>query len=216
LQTRAQAKLPGIIVIHSNRGLNDHFQDVSRRFAKLGYVAIAPDLASRAGGTEFITKTGTPSRAGPVPDALGKLGDGAFAEDMLTTLQYLKSLPYIQTERVGCVGFCFGGTVLYKFLTLTKDIKAAVPYYGSAPPLEDVGKITASTYAMYGELDERINVGIPALESAMKNSGKDFKYKIFPGAKHAFFANNNDNYHEEAAEESWKIVIQFFERQLKT
>ena len=205
----SQGRFPAILVVHENRGLNDHIRDVARRVAKHGYVAVAPDLLSRLGGTDKA------SQSGEIPEVIRTIPRQNFMEDMLSTLEFARSLSYVNAERIGCTGFCFGGGITWQFATLTRDLHAAVPYYGSNPPLEDVHKITAPIHAMYGGTDERINAGIPAIEKAMSENRKDFAYKVFPGAAHAFNNDKGANYHAGAAEEAWQLALQFFDKHLK-
>lgn len=200
---------PAIIVIHENRGLNDHIRDVARRVAKAGYVAIAPDLMSPMGGTAKA------SQAGEIPEQIRTIPPETHMENMLATLEFLKRIPTVRTDRIGCTGFCFGGGITFRFLTATKDIKAAVPYYGIAPPLEDVHKVNATIHAMYAENDARINASLPPLEQAMKEHHKQFTYQTFAGAGHAFNNDGGANYNAVAAEEAWKAALKFFDQHLK-
>ncbi len=201
---------PAIIVVHENRGLNDHIRDVARRVAKAGYVAIAPDLMSPMGGTAAAMQKGE------IPEQIRTITPETHMENMLATLEYVKSLPTVRTDRIGCTGFCFGGGITFRFATVAgKELTAAVPYYGIAPPLEDVHKINAHVHAMYAENDARINASLPPLEQAMKEHHKSFEYQTFAGAGHAFNNDGGANYNAEAAEEAWKAAIKFFDRHLK-
>jgi carboxymethylenebutenolidase len=152
---------PVILVCHENRGLTEHIQDVTRRLAKAGYTALAVDLLSRQGGSAGLSSS-------EVPGILGQTAPDQFVQDFLSGWQFLQGQPYAQTERVGMTGFCFGGGVTWRVAVQMPELKAAVPYYGPHPAVEDVPKINAAVLAIYGELDQRINQGIPAIEAAMQ------------------------------------------------
>ncbi|MSQ32069.1 MAG: hypothetical protein EXR59_02375 [Dehalococcoidia bacterium] len=184
-------------------------RDQRRRVAKAGYVATAPDLMSPIGGTAAAMQKGE------TPEQIRTILPETHMKNMLATLEFLKSLPSVRTDRIGCTGFCFGGGITFRFLTATKDVKAAVPYYGIAPPLEDVHKINASVHAMYAENSARINASLPPLEQAMKEHHKSFMYQTLAGAGHAFNNDGDPNYNAEAAEEAWKATIKFFDHHLK-
>ncbi len=208
---KGQEKHPGVVVIHEWRGQNDHTRDVCRRLAKAGYVALAPDLLSRSGGTESFS---TPEAA---TQGLFKLGDDIFTKDLSGAVNYLKAQNYVRANRIGVIGFCWGGARALLFATRTKDLAASVIYYGANPRnLEEVKNITAPVLGHYGEADERITSAVPKLEEAMKKYGKSFEYKIYPGAPHGF---NNDtsqqNYREEAAKEAWAKTLEFFKKHLQ-
>ncbi len=207
--TSAERK-PAIIVVHENRGLNDHIRDVARRVAKAGYVAIAPDLMSPVGGTAAAMQKGE------IPEQIRAITPETHMENMQATLEYVKSLPTVRPDRIGCTGFCFGGGITFRFATVAgKDLTAAVPYYGIAPPIEDVYKVSATVHAMYAEKDDRINASLPPLEQAMKQHGKKFTYQTLAGAGHAFNNDGGANYNAVAAEEAWKAAIKFFDQHLK-
>lgn len=205
----SQERRPAIIVVHENRGLTDHIRDVARRAAKAGYVAIAPDLMSPMGGTAAAMQKGE------IPEQIRTITPETHMENMLATLEYVKSMPTVRPDRIGCTGFCFGGGITFRFATVARDLKAVVPYYGIAPPLEDVNKINAPIHAMYAEKDDRINASLPPLEQAMKEHGKKFEYQTFAGAGHAFNNDSGANYNAAAAEEAWKSALKFFDQHLK-
>ncbi|HET8564813.1 MAG TPA: dienelactone hydrolase family protein [Candidatus Binatia bacterium] len=205
-------KYPGIIVIHENRGLEDHIRDVARRFAKQGYVALAPDYLSRQGGT---------MKANPKGAGLGNIRELApwqnVAEDTDAGFAYLKVLPDVRGDRLGLVGFCWGGEMTFATATQLRGLDAVVVYYGRSPnPLDLVKNIRAPILAHYGEKDAGVTKGIPETEAAMKKYNKAYTYKIYPGAHHAF--NNDttaDRYHPEAAKEAWDRTLEFFNKNLK-
>ena len=201
-------KLPGVIVIHENRGLQPHIEDVARRVALKGFLTIAPDALSPLGGT--------PKDENEARSKIGKLDREATVKNLVAAVKYLKTHPR-STGKVGCMGFCWGGGMTNQVAVNSPDLKAAVPFYGSQPAPEDVPKIKASVLAHYGGLDKRINAGIEAFESALKKASIDYKIYIYEGAGHAFFNDTNESrYHKEAAELAWKRTIEFFNEKLRT
>ncbi|MBI2358680.1 MAG: dienelactone hydrolase family protein [Deltaproteobacteria bacterium] len=207
---KASGKHPAIIVVHAWTGIDDHIRDVARRFAKEGYVALAPDYLSRHGGTPVAN----PKRAG-VGDQLAPAE--AVAEDSEAGFSYLKRLPEVRGDRLGVTGFCWGGSRAFFVATQVRGLRAAVIYYGTSPsPLSLVKNIEAPVMAHYGGEDPRVNAGIPATEEAMKKLGKSFTYKIYPGAQHAFNEDTRpERYHPEAAKEAWGRTLEFFKTHLK-
>lgn len=205
---KAEEKLPGVIVIHENKGLQPHIQDVTRRMALEGFLAIAPDALSPLGGT--------PDEVDKARSLMRELDGQATMKNFVAAVQYLKTHP-LSTGKVGCTGFCWGGGMTNKVAVNSPDLSAAVPYYGRQPAAEDVPKIKASVLAHYAGVDERINNGIPAFEEALKKASIDYKIYIYEGAAHAFNNDSNpDRYHKEAAELAWKRTIAFFKEKLKT
>ena len=200
---------PAILVAHENRGLTDHIKDVTRRLAKAGYVALAVDLLSGQGGTEAVTD---PAQ---IPAALSGTSPDQLAGYYLSGIEYLRGLPYVQPDRLGMVGFCFGGGMTWLVATKAPELKAAVPYYGPNPPLEGVPSIQAAVLAIYGGEDQRINAGIPAIEEAMKETNKRFEKVIYPGAAHAFHNDTGRNYDPVAAEDAWKRTLDWFAKYVK-
>lgn len=200
---------PAIIVAHENRGLTDYIQDVARRLAKAGYVALAVDLLSKQGGTAQV------SDPAQIPAALSAASPDELAGHYLAGIKYLQGLAFVQKERLGMVGFCFGGGMTWLTATKSADLKAAVPFYGPNPPLEGVPNIKAAVLAIYGENDARINAGIPAIEEAMQKNAKTFEKIIYPGAGHAFHNDTGRNYKPDAAEDAWKRTLEWFARYVK-
>jgi carboxymethylenebutenolidase len=196
---------PVILVCHENRGLTDHIRDVTRRLAKAGYTALAVDLLSRQGGSDGLN-------ASDVPGLLGNMPADQFVQDFISGRQYLEELPYALTERTGMLGFCFGGGVTWQVAAHMPALKAAAPFYGPHPLLEDVPGIHAAILAVYGEQDQRINQGIPAIEAAMAENGKIYQKIIYPNAGHAFFNDTGSRYNAEAAQDAWNRVIAWFEQ----
>ena len=201
--------LGAVIVIHENRGLVDHIKDVARRFAKDGFVALAPDLLSRSGETDHF-KTGEEAIA-----AIGKLTKGGVEEDLLSAVAYLKTLKYIK-GRIGVVGYCWGGGQSLNFATKCKDLSAAVVYYGRNPdPLDSVQSIPCPLLGNYGGDDPNIIPGVEPLKAALTKYKKNFDIKVYPGAKHAFNNNtNHERYHPDAAKDAWARTVNFFKKDL--
>jgi len=204
---KGDEKLPGVIVIHENRGLNPHTEDVARRVALEGFLAVAPDALSPLGGT--------PADVNEARLLMRKLDSQATLKNYLAAVKYLKTHPQ-STGKVGCTGFCWGGGVTNQVAVNSPDLKAAVPFYGRQPASEDVPKIKASLLLHYAGLDERINKGIPEFEAALKEASVDYKIFMYEGAGHAFFNDTGSRYHEEAAKLAWERTIAFFKQKLKT
>ncbi len=200
-------KFPGVIVIHENRGLNPHTEDVARRVALEGFLAVAPDALSPLGGTlEDVNEARSLMR---------ELDGPSTIKNFTAAVQYLKTHPQ-STGKVGCMGFCWGGGMTNKVAVNAPDLTAAVPFYGSQPAAEDVPKIKASLLCHYAGLDTRINSGIEAFEAALKEAAIEYKMFVYEGAGHAFFNDTGSRYHKEAAALAWKRTIEFFNVKLKT
>jgi carboxymethylenebutenolidase len=210
-EPKSGGKHPAIIVIHENRGINDHIRDVARRLAKEGFVALAPDFLSHKGGTEKVN---------PKDEGLSNIGElappKAVADDVGAAVTYLKSLP--EVGNIGLTGFCWGGQQAFNSATQVKGLKAVVVYYGRTPnPPELLEKIEAPLMAHYGGEDKPISDNAPATAEAMKKYNKPFTYKVYPGAKHAFNNDTNaDRYNPEAAKEAWAKTVDFFKTNLKS
>jgi carboxymethylenebutenolidase len=205
---KGDKKLPAVIVIHENRGLNPHTEDVARRAALEGFFAIAPDALSPLGGT--------PDDSNEARSQMRKLDREATVKNFVAAVKYLKTHPQT-TGKVGCTGFCWGGGMTNQIAVLCPDLLAAVPFYGRQPKAEDVPKIKAALLCHYGGTDKRINAGIEAFEAALKAASIEYKIYIYEGAGHAFFNDTrSERYHKEAAELAWKRTIAFFKEKLKT
>jgi carboxymethylenebutenolidase len=205
---KGDAKLPGVVVIHENRGLNAHIEDVTRRIALEGFLALAPDALSPLGGT--------PEDSEKAPAMLGQLDKDKTTKDFVAAVKYLKTRP-LSNGKVGVVGFCWGGALANQVAVHSPDVIAVVPYYGAQPAPEDVPKIKASLLLHYAGLDGRINSGIPAFEAALKAASVDYKIYMYDGAQHAF---NNDTtparYDKSAALLAWQRTIAFLKEKLKS
>jgi carboxymethylenebutenolidase len=198
-------KLPGIIVIHENRGLDPHHKEVARRVALEGFLAVAPNALSPLGGT--------PDNVDEARSLMRKLDSEETTKNFVAAVNYLKTHPQ-STGKVGVMGFCWGGGMSNQVAVNSPDLKAAVPFYGRQPAVEDVPKIKASLLLHYAGLDERINAGIPAFEAALKEANVDFKIFMYEGAGHAFFNNTSSRYHEDSAKLAWERTIAFFKQKL--
>ena len=207
---KGNGPFPAVLVCHENRGLLEHIKDVTRRLAKASYVGLAVDLLSRQGG---IDKISDPAQ---VPGLLANSPQQQLVQDFKDGLTYLQGQPFVSKDHIGMVGFCFGGGVTWRCATQIPELKAAVPFYGPNPPLEDVPKIKAAVLAMYGELDTRITSGAAAIEDAMKQSNKTFDKIIYPKANHAFHNDTGQNYNAEAAKDAWAKTLAWFDKYLRS
>ena len=199
-------KLASVIVIHENRGLNPHTEDIARRVALEGFLAIAPDALSPLGGTPE-----NPDEARPL---FQKLDREANVKNFVAAVAYLKTQPQA-TGKVGCMGFCWGGGTTNQVAVNAPDLTAAIPFYGAQPAIEDVPKIKAAMLIHYAGDDERINAGIPGFEEALKKAGVEYKIYTYEGAGHAFMNDTGTRYHKEAAELAWGRTVAFLKEKLK-
>jgi carboxymethylenebutenolidase len=205
-------KFPAIIIIHANQGPNDYTRDVARRFAKQGYVSLAVDFLSRHGGTKKVNPKG---------EGLSNIRDLApwygVAEDTDSGFAFLRTLPDVRGDRLGLIGFCWGGEMTFSSATQVRGLRAVVVFYGRSPkPLDLVKDIQAPVLAHYGEKDPTVNPDIPSTEEAMKKYNKSYTYKIYPGAQHGFHADTNpERYHPDAAREAWTTTLAFFKKHLQ-
>jgi carboxymethylenebutenolidase len=196
---------PVILVCHENRGLTPHIEDVTRRLAMAGYVGLAVDLLTRQGGSAKLGES-------KVPGALGVIDPAQFVSDFKSGWAYLQEQPFAESERVGMVGFCFGGGVTWLMAVEMPELKAAVPFYGPPPPEEDLPRIQAAVLAIYGELDGRITGTAERIEAAMVANGKVFEKEIYPNADHAFHNDTGSRYNPEAAMAAWARTLDWFGR----
>ena len=200
------AKLPAVIVIHENRGLNNHIRDVTRRMALEGFLAMAPDMLSPSGGT--------PQDEDKARDMIGQITPDIYGTNLVAAVEFLKTHPN-STGNIGAVGFCWGGGQVNRLAALSPDLEAGVAYYGAQPPAEDVPKIHAALMLHYAGLDDRINKGIDAYRKALEANGKDFQIFVYDGVNHAF---NNDTsaarYDKAAADLAWSRTVGFLKEKL--
>ena len=209
---KGDGKFPAVVVIHENRGLNDHIRDVARRLAKAGYVAIAPDLLSRQGGTASFPSSDA-ATAG-----IRNLDEETSTMDLTGAVNYLKGQAFVRANKIGVTGFCWGGGNVLLFVTRNKDIAASVVFYGRNPKnIDDIQNIVGPVMGLYGGEDKGITGAVPNLEATMKKYGKSFEYKIYPGAPHAFHNETNpERYRADAAQDAWSKTLEFLKKQLQS
>jgi carboxymethylenebutenolidase len=201
-------KFPAVIVIHENRGLQPHIQDVTRRMAKEGFLALAPDALSPLGGTP----DNDPDKAATM---IRELDSDKTTKNFVAAVKYLKTNP-LSTGKVGCTGFCWGGGMTNQVAVFSPDLDAAVPYYGMQPKTDQVAMIKAPIMAHYAGDDARINAGIPAFEEALKKEKKEYQIFMYDGAQHGFNNDSNtERYNEKAAKLAWGRTVGFFKEKLK-
>jgi len=205
---KKSGKFPAVVVIHENRGLQPHIQDVAKRFAKEGFLALAPDALTPVGGTPEDDQTLAAER-------IRNLNNDDTVDNLVAAVKYLKTHP-LSTGKVGCTGFSWGGAMTGQVAVHSPDLDAAVPYYGRQPATEDVAKINAPIMAHYAGNDPGINAGIDAFEGELKKQKKDYQIFIYEGASHAFNNDSNpERYHAEAAKLAWSRTVSFFKEKLK-
>lgn len=202
----ATGAVPAVVVVHENRGLNPYIEDVARRVAKAGFIALAPDGLTSVGGY-------------PGNDAEGRelqrtVDRAKLMNDFFAAYEFLAGHSDT-TGKVGCVGFCYGGGVCNAMAVAYPELGASVPFYGRQASAEDVPKIEAPLLLQYAELDQRINEGWPAYEEALKANGKTYTAHIYPGVNHGFHNDSTPRYDEAAAKLAWSRTIDFFNTHLK-
>ena len=203
-----ERKYPAVIVIHENRGLQPHIQDVTRRMAKEGFLSIAPDALSPLGGTP----ENDPDKARTM---IGELDNEKTIKNFVAAVKYLETHP-LSKGKVGCTGFCWGGGMTNQVAVNAPSLAAAVPYYGRQPSPEQVPSIKAPVIAHYAENDSFINPGIPAFEEALKKAGIEYTIYTYPGTSHGFNNDTNpERYNAEAAKLAWDRTVEFFKSKLK-
>ena len=201
------AKLPAVLVIHENRGLNPYVEDVARRFAVANYIAFAPDGLTSVGGYPGDDEKGLA--------LFGKLDRGTMTEDFLAAATWLKAHPD-GSGRVGAVGFCFGGGVANQLaVRMGSDLAAAVPFYGAQPTAADAARIKAPISAHYAELDPRITDGWPAFDAALARAEVAHEGFVYKAANHGFFNDTTPRYDEAASKLAWGRTLAWFERYLR-
>ena len=202
----ASGKLPGVYVIHENRGLNPYIEDVTRRLAVLNFVAFAPDALTPLGGY--------PGDEEKAVKAFATLDAAKRTEDLATGAAVLKARPEC-TGKLGAVGFCFGGGIANMLATRLPDLGGAVPFYGAQPAAADVAKIKAPLLIHYAGLDERINAGWPAYEAALKANNIKYEAFIYPNVNHGFHNDTTPRYDDAAAKLAWQRTVDFFNKNLR-
>jgi carboxymethylenebutenolidase len=202
----ASSKLPGMVVIHENRGLNPYIEDVARRLAVENFVAFAPDALSPLGGF--------PGDEEKAAQLFSQLDPAKRTEDLCAAVPFLKTRPEC-SGMVGAVGFCFGGTMVNIMAVRFPDLAAAVPFYGGQPGAADVAKIKAPLLIHYAALDERLDAGWPAFEQALKANGVKYQMYMYPGTNHGFHNDTTPRYDEAAAKLAWSRTVAFLKENLK-
>ena len=202
----SSGNLPGVVVIHENRGLNPHIKDVARRTGLAGFLALAPDALTPLGGYPGNDDEGRTLQR--------QLDRGKMTEDFVAAALHLKSHPEC-SGRIGVVGFCFGGGMANTLAVRLPDLAAAVPFYGGQPATEDVPKIKAPLLLHYAGLDARVNKGWPDYEAALKANGVTYTAHIYGGANHGFHNDTTPRYDQAAATLAWQRTIDFFNQRLR-
>jgi len=202
---KASGKLPGVLVVHENRGLNPHIEDIARRIALDGFMAFAPDALAPLGGY--------PGDEDKARELFGKLDLEKVREDFVAAAEWLKSRPDC-TGKIGVVGFCVGGGIANMLATRLPDLSAAVPFYGAQPKAEEVAKIKAPLLIHYAEHDDRIDAGIPAFEAALKANHVRYQLFTYPGTQHGFNNDTTPRYDKAAAQLAWQRTIDFLKKNL--
>lgn len=206
MPAKHDGKLPGIVVVHENRGLNPYIEDTARRAALEGFIVLAPDALTPLGGYPGNDDEGrTMQRERDREEML---------QDFIAAFDSLKNNKQC-SGKIGVVGFCFGGWISNMMAVRIPELKAAVPFYGSQPSAEEVPDIQAELLLNFGELDKRVNAGWPAYEAALKENNKAYTAYIYPGVNHGFHNNTTPRYDEPAASLAWQRTIDFFKEKLK-
>ncbi|MET0357810.1 MAG: YghX family hydrolase [Pararhizobium sp.] len=198
---KSQGKVPAVVVVHENRGLNPYIEDVARRVAKAGFIALAPDGLSSVGGYPGNDEKGRELQKSVDPTKL--------MNDFFAAVEFMMAHD-AATGKVGMTGFCYGGGVSNATAVAYPELAAAVPFYGRQPKAEDVPRIKAPLLLHYGELDKGVNEGWPAYEAALKAAGKTYEAYIYPGANHGFHNDSTPRYDEAAAKLAWDRTIAWF------
>ncbi|MDD2724373.1 MAG: dienelactone hydrolase family protein [Methylovulum sp.] len=204
---KSTGKLPTVLVIHENRGLNPHIEDITRRLALDNFIAFAPDGLASLGGY--------PGDEDKARELFQKLDKTKLQADFIKAAEVLKQLPD-GNGKVGAVGFCYGGGIVNFLATRIPDLAAAVPFYGSQPTAEETAKIKAPLLIHYAGVDDRINAGWPAYETALKVAGVKYEAFIYPGVQHGFNNDTTPRFDEAAAKLAWERTIQFFNGHLRS
>ena len=203
---KAEGKLPAVLVIHENRGLNPYVEDVVRRLAKAGYIALGPDGLSSVGGYPGNDETGR--------DLQAKLDPRKLLEDFFASFEYLRDHPE-STGKVGAVGFCYGGGVCNALAVAYPEMAASVPYYGRQPRAEEVPAIKAPLLVQYAEVDERINMGWLPYQAALIANQKRFSVHFYAGTQHGFHNDSTPRFDKAAADLSWARTLAFLGENLR-
>ncbi|MBC3916986.1 dienelactone hydrolase family protein [Undibacterium sp. CY18W] len=201
-----KGKLPAVLVVHENRGLNPHIEDIARRLALDGFIAFAPDALASLGGY--------PGDEEKARELFPKLDQNKIRADFIEAAAILKKLPEAN-GKVGVVGFCYGGGIANFLATRIPDLAAAVPYYGGQPGEEDAAKIKAPLLIHYAGTDERVNAGWPKYEAALTRAGVKYQAYVYAGTQHGFNNDTTPRYDQAAATLSWQRTVEFFKANLR-
>jgi carboxymethylenebutenolidase len=205
---KAGGSHPAIIIIHENRGLTEFVLEIAKRWAAEGFIGLAPDFLSRRGGTANFASM---AAAG---EGIGTLKKEEVVSDLHATVTYLKTRKEVKGGRLVVSGFCWGGGHSFNFATESKELKAALVFYGIQPnPIDKIANLGCPVLGIYGELDTRIDAGIPDVEAAAAKYGKKYEKKIYTGANHAFMNFTGPRYDEAAAKDAWATVVAFVKKQ---
>lgn len=202
----AAAALPVVLVIHENRGLNPHIEDIARRLAVDNFIAVAPDL--------LTTQGGYPGDEDKARDAFAKIDQAKAREDFIAAANYSRTIAG-GNGKLGATGFCYGGGIVNFLATRVPELAAGAPFYGAAAPTADVPKIKAEMFIVYAENDERINAMWPGYEAALKAAGTKYGAQVFAGTQHGFNNDTTPRYDEKAAREAWSRTLALFNRTLR-
>lgn len=204
-----QDALPGILVVHENRGLVDHIKDVTRRAARAGYVALSVDLLSRQGGIQNFPEPTQQNQAYNRTTVFER------RSDFISGLAYIKALPQVRHDRIGITGFCAGGAIVWDFAVYVPELRAAVPFYGTPPTAEEIARIEAPVLALYAERDRALTQRLLTAANEMITRQKRFGMVVYEGAGHAFHNDTSPNYNAAAACDAWARTIAWFDKFLK-
>ena len=203
---QASGPLPVVLVIHENRGLNPHIEDIARRLAVDNFIAVAPDLLTSSGGY--------PGDEDKARDAFAKIDQAKAREDFVAAANHARNIAG-SNGKLGATGFCWGGGIVNLIATRVPELAAGAPFYGGAPPLDQVGKIKAELFIVYADIDERVNAMWPPFEAALKSSGVKFEAHKYPGTQHGFNNDTTPRFDEAAAKLAWGRTLALFNRTLR-
>lgn len=204
----SEGRFPGVAICHENAGTAEHFRDVARRFAKVGYVAIHLDLLSREGGTEAVPAN---ERAGALT-APGK--SDLFVQDFRAAIAFLRAHENVKPDAIAMTGYCFGGSVSWNVACREPALTAVAPFYGPPAFPDELVNVHAAALGVYGENDARVNASIPTVEAGLSKAGVAHRLVTYPGAMHAFFNDTRPNYHAEASTQAWHDTLEWFSTHL--
>jgi carboxymethylenebutenolidase len=203
---KATGKLPAILVVHENRGLNPHIEDIARRIALDNYMAFAPDALFPVGGY--------PGEEDKARTLFQTLDQTKTREDFVAAAQFVRTRPD-STGKLGAVGFCYGGAIVNMLATRVPELAAGVPFYGGPAPIPDVPKIKAALMLQFAGNDERVNAGWPPYEEALKAAGVRYEAHVYPGTQHGFNNDTTPRYDEKAAKLAWERTMAFFAKHVR-